>query len=211
MSKSLNFYACGLEKDVTLMLVFKPATSAKLYRDQFPIVWKHIQFFAGGHNKAEITYSSRLGVGLPQIDDGGRVSASRWAEVKAGDVINITDANGVPRLGTITNMEEETHLISIKNPTHEPVDVTVGLLAGDHLEQRFEPVFLYKTLSEAATISPEITHVVEAYVTRDYNGTYLVSSNVSASDNAPFKLPIHSREKLKQMPSGVKTCANSNP
>jgi hypothetical protein len=38
-TKTLNFYAHKLEHDTTLMLMFKPPGTEKLYHDQFPHVW----------------------------------------------------------------------------------------------------------------------------------------------------------------------------
>jgi hypothetical protein len=38
-TKTLNFYAHGLDHDTTVMLMFNPPDSEKLYIDQFPHVW----------------------------------------------------------------------------------------------------------------------------------------------------------------------------
>ncbi|CUA77327.1 hypothetical protein RSOLAG22IIIB_06656 [Rhizoctonia solani] len=89
-TKTLNFYAYGLQKDTTVMLMFEPPNNHKLFKDQFPVVWKVITFRAKGHAKASIQYGARLAFGYAQTDQDNLVDSAAWVEVRVRAGSNVT-------------------------------------------------------------------------------------------------------------------------
>ncbi|KAG9081169.1 hypothetical protein FRC06_005754, partial [Ceratobasidium sp. 370] len=107
------------------MLMFDPPSTSKLYRDQFPVVWKIINFRAGGHAKATVKYAARLAFGYAQTDDNNLVDSAAWVEVKSGDVSSIVGEAGDKRFGPTTK-REGTKLLVCKNNTNARANLSIG-------------------------------------------------------------------------------------
>ncbi|QRV94506.1 hypothetical protein RhiJN_22524 [Ceratobasidium sp. AG-Ba] len=137
-TKTLNFYTYNLQKDTTVMLMFQPPSNAKLFKDQFPVVWKIITFRAGGHAKAVVRYCARLAFGYAQTDDDNLVDSAAWVEVKSGDITSVTGDYGVKRFGAVSK-REGTRLLVCKNNTKERANLSIGFVRGDLINQRYEP------------------------------------------------------------------------
>ncbi|QRW13263.1 hypothetical protein RhiLY_12262 [Ceratobasidium sp. AG-Ba] len=166
-SKTLNFYTYDLQKDTTVMLMFDPPNSQKLFKDQFPVVWKIVTFRAGSHAKAVVRYSSRLAFGYAQLDEGNSVDASAWVEVKSGDMTSIKGQDGDKRFGGV-NKREDSKLLVCKNNTNQRANLSIGFVKGEGIDQRFDPVLLWTGVGAKSNVTAQFTPNLTAYVTRDY-------------------------------------------
>ncbi|KAG8736739.1 hypothetical protein FRC10_008981 [Ceratobasidium sp. 414] len=161
-TKTLNFYTYGLQKDTTVMLMFQPPSNVKLYRDQFPVVWKVITFRAGGHAKASVKYVARLAFGYAQT---------------SGDMSSITGSAGDKRFGPTTK-REGTKLLVCKNNTDQRANLSIGFVKGDGIDQRFEPTLVWMGVGSKSNITAQFTPILTAYVTRDYQESQLLRGEV---------------------------------
>ncbi|QRV84652.1 hypothetical protein RhiJN_26717 [Ceratobasidium sp. AG-Ba] len=164
-TKTLNFYTYNLQKDTTIMLTFDPVDNGKLFRNQFPVVWKVITFRAGGHGKAVVRYVSRLAFGYAQMDDSNFVDSAAWVEVKSGDMTSIKGSNGDKRFGGVTK-REDTRLLVCKNNTNARANLSIGFVKGDGIDQRFDPVLLWTGVGAKSNITAQFTPKLSVYVTQ---------------------------------------------
>ncbi|KAG9085641.1 hypothetical protein FRC06_003525 [Ceratobasidium sp. 370] len=154
-SKTLNFYSYDLRHDTTVMPMFKPPNSQKLFIDQYPVVWKVITFRARGHGKASVKYVNRLGFGYAQTDEDNLVGAAAWVEVRSGDVTRVIGGPNEKRFGDTTK-REDTKLLVCKNNSSSRADLSI---AGSNITAQFAPV-------------------ITAFVTRQYQTSQLLRGAV---------------------------------
>ncbi|KAG9080655.1 hypothetical protein FRC06_006302, partial [Ceratobasidium sp. 370] len=122
--KSLVFFSEDLQRDVTLLFTFQPPESSGLYRDLFPVVWKHFKFAAQGHSKATISYTPRLAFGFEQTDDDNQVAASEWVAVNTGDTTSLVGTEDQRHFGPVTR-NPDTKLVVCENKTDSPSDLNL--------------------------------------------------------------------------------------
>ncbi|CAE6373862.1 hypothetical protein RSOLAG1IB_06321 [Rhizoctonia solani AG-1 IB] len=176
-SKTLNFYAYGLQKDTSLMLMFEPPNNSKLFKDQFPVVWKVITFRAKGHAKAAVHYHQRLAFGYAQTDRDNLVDSAAWVEVVSGDISSISGDAGQKRFGT-NSKSNGTKLLVCKNNTEGRANLSIGFLDGDGVYQRYEPTLVWTGVGSKSNITAAFTPVLTAYITRDYKATEMLRGEV---------------------------------
>ncbi|KAB5589142.1 hypothetical protein CTheo_7414 [Ceratobasidium theobromae] len=176
-SKTMNFYACGLQKDTTVMLMFEPPKNDKLFRDQFPVVWKVITFRAKGNAKATVKYVNRLAFGYAQTDSENLVDSAAWVEVKSGDISSITGGPGQKRFGDISK-GSGTKLLVCKNNTNDRANLSIGFVKGDDIDQRYEPTLVWTGVGSKSNITAQFTPTLTAYVTREYKATEMLRGEV---------------------------------
>ncbi|QRV94507.1 hypothetical protein RhiJN_22525 [Ceratobasidium sp. AG-Ba] len=160
-TKCLHFYTYNLRRDTTVMLMFQPPDSEKLYKDQFPVVWKVLTFRAGGHAKAVVRYCARLAFGYAQTassvtllpawlliieqDDDNFVTSAAWVEVKSGDQTEIVNSGGGSRFGKKTEGNVSTsRLLVCKNNSKSRANLSVGFVRGDFIDQRYDPMLVWR-------------------------------------------------------------------
>ncbi|KAF8597183.1 hypothetical protein BDV93DRAFT_527621 [Ceratobasidium sp. AG-I] len=175
-SKTLNIYALGLQKDTTIMLMFQPPNSGKLFRDQFPVVWKVITFRARGHAKASIQYNARLAFGYAQTDQDNLVDSAAWVEVRSGDISSLTGEGG-KRFGK-NSQASGTKLLVCKNNTRGRANLSIGFVKGEGIDQRYEPTLVWQGVGAGSNISAQFTPTLTAYVTRDYKASQMLRGEV---------------------------------
>ncbi|KAF8685050.1 hypothetical protein RhiXN_11077 [Rhizoctonia solani] len=173
-SKTMHFYAYGLQKDTTVMMVFEPPSKAKLFKDQFPVV---ITFRAKGHAKASIHYGSRLAFGYSQTDQDNLVDSGAWVEVKSGDISRIQGEPGQKRFGEVTKASG-TKLLVCKNNTDARANISIGFVRGDGYSQRYEPTLIWTGVGSGSNVTAQFTPNLTAYVTRDYKATEMLRGEV---------------------------------
>ncbi|CAE6458623.1 unnamed protein product [Rhizoctonia solani] len=176
-TKTLNFYAYGLQKDTTVMLMFEPPNSHKLFKDQFPVVWKVITFRARGHAKASIQYGARLAFGYAQTGQDNLVDSAAWVEVKSGDISSISGGPGQKRFGDISK-GNGSKLLVCKNNTDGRANLSIGFVKGDSIHQRYEPTLIWTGVGAGSNITAQFTPNLTAYVTRDYKATEMLRGEV---------------------------------
>ncbi|KAG8700745.1 hypothetical protein FRC11_012699 [Ceratobasidium sp. 423] len=176
-SKTLNIYAYGLQKDTSLMLMFEPPNSSKLFKDQFPVVWKVITFRAKGHAKATVHYHQRLAFGYAQTDRDNLVDSAAWVEVVSGDISSISGDAGQKRFGE-NSKGNGTKLLVCKNNTDSRANLSIGFLNGEGVYQRYEPTLVWTGVGSKSNITAAFTPVLSAYVTRDYKATEMLRGEV---------------------------------
>ncbi|KAG9096236.1 hypothetical protein FS749_008867 [Ceratobasidium sp. UAMH 11750] len=176
-SKTLNFYSYDLMHDTTVMLLFNPPNSQKLFVDQYPVVWKVIAFRARGHGKATVKYVNRLGFGYAQTDADNLVDSAAWTEVKSGDMTCITGGANEKRFGK-TIQREDTKLLVCKNNSSGRADLSIGFVKGDGINQRYEPTLVWTGVGAKSNITAKFTPVITAYVTRQYQASQLLRGAV---------------------------------
>ncbi|KAB5588753.1 hypothetical protein CTheo_7807 [Ceratobasidium theobromae] len=163
--KTLNFYAYGLQGDTTLLFMFEPPKSSKLYIDQFPVAWKVVTFRAGGHAKATVQYIARLAFGYAQINDENLVDSASWVEVMSGDISSITGASGQKRFGNVSK-GNNTKLLVCKNNTTERADLSIGFVKGSDIDQRYEPTLVWTGVGSKSNVTAQFTPTLKAYILR---------------------------------------------
>ncbi|CUA68018.1 hypothetical protein RSOLAG22IIIB_07697 [Rhizoctonia solani] len=168
-NKTLNIYAPHLQKETTIMLMFEPPISDRLFKDQFPVVWKIATFRAGGHAKATIQYHERLAFGYAQIDQDNLVEPDAWVEVKNDDHGRISRGAGAKRFGDASE-RNDPKLLTCKNSSSDPANMSIGFVKGDGVYQQFQPVFVWTGVGAGSDVTTEFIPKLTAYVTRDYKG-----------------------------------------
>ncbi|KAG8719078.1 hypothetical protein FRC08_003696 [Ceratobasidium sp. 394] len=176
-TKTLNFYSYNLMKDTSVVLVFQPPDSSKLYRDQFPVVWKVITFRARGHGKASVKYAARLAFGYAQTDADNLVDSAAWTEVRSGDMTSISGGPNEKRFGGITK-REGTKLLVCKNNSSSRADLSIGFVKGDGIDQRFEPTLMWQGVGAKSNVTAQFTPILRAFVTRDYQASQLLRGEI---------------------------------
>ncbi|KAJ1299598.1 hypothetical protein OPQ81_012018 [Rhizoctonia solani] len=174
-TKTLNFYAYGLQRDTTVMLMFEPPNSHKLFKDQFPVVWKVITFRARGHAKATVQYRARLAFGYAQTDQDNLVDSAAWVEVQASDVIS--GGPGQKRFGE-NSKGNGSKLLVCKNNTDGRANLSIGFVKGDGISQRYEPTLIWTGVGAGSNVTAQFTPNLTAYVTRDYKATEMLRGEV---------------------------------
>ncbi|CAE6476488.1 unnamed protein product [Rhizoctonia solani] len=176
-TKTLNFYAYGLQKDTTVMLMFEPPNSHKLFKDQFPVVWKVISFRAKGHAKASVQYVARLAFGYAQTDQDNLVDSAAWVEVQSGDITSISGGPGQKRFGENTK-GNGSKLLVCKNNTDGRANLSIGFVKGESINQRYEPTLVWTGVGSKSNVTAQFTPNLTAYVTRDYKATEMLRGEV---------------------------------
>ncbi|KAG8793422.1 hypothetical protein FRC12_002797 [Ceratobasidium sp. 428] len=180
-TKTLNFYSYNLQKDTSVVLLFRPPANNKLFKDQFPVVWKVITFRARGHGKATVKYAARLAFGYAQTDADNLVDSGAWTEVRSGEMTSITGDAGEKRFGGVTK-REGTKLIVCKNNSSGRADLSIGFVKGDGIDQRFEPALVWTGVGAKSNVTAQFTPVLHAYVTRDYQASQLLRGEIETDE-----------------------------
>ncbi|KAG8708892.1 hypothetical protein FRC08_018659, partial [Ceratobasidium sp. 394] len=174
-TKTLNFYSYALAQ-----YAYPPPNSSELYRNIFPAVWKNLKFIGGGHAKVALNYSPRLGFGIGQIEDDKLVTSSVWTEIKSGQSTKVTGSEDDRRFAPVTPGENADAEAVCENASHNPINLTLGLIKGDGIDQRFESIFLWKALKPGSTASVEFKPILIAYVVKNYTGGEILLGGVEA-------------------------------
>ncbi|KAG9096233.1 hypothetical protein FS749_008864 [Ceratobasidium sp. UAMH 11750] len=172
-TKTLNIYAYDLREDTTIMFMFEPPNTSKLFRGEYPVVWKVIKLLAKGHHKATIRYTSRLAFGCVETDYGNMVDSSAWAEVKSGFTSDISEEYFGRLKESGRKWEQSQHLIC-KNSTKRRANLSVGFVRGDGIDQRYTPTLVWKGIGSGCHVSIQFTPVLNAYVTRAYEASEML-------------------------------------
>ncbi|CAE6419667.1 unnamed protein product [Rhizoctonia solani] len=159
------------------MLVFQPPDSSKLYRDQFPVVWKVVTFHARGHAKAAIHYQNRLAFGYAQTDHENLVDSSAWIEVSSGEISRISGKGGQKRFGS-NGKGHATKLLVCKNNTDSRANISIGFVRGDGINQRYAPTMLWTGVGAKSNVTIKFTPILSAYVTRNYKANEMLRGEV---------------------------------
>ncbi|KAG9096238.1 hypothetical protein FS749_008869 [Ceratobasidium sp. UAMH 11750] len=175
--KVLNFYAYHLKKEVVLMLMFEPPNTSQLYVDQFPVAWKIIKFRPNkeGTSKATVHYDDRLAFGYSETEDNNIIDPSAWVDVEVGDVATITGDAGC--FGKVVHRTNNDHIIC-KNRSGARVDISIGFVSGDRVNERFHAVHFWNDVGSGSNVSVEFTPIVKAYVTTDYQESEYLRGDV---------------------------------
>ncbi|QRV85490.1 hypothetical protein RhiJN_27564 [Ceratobasidium sp. AG-Ba] len=187
-TRTINFYTNNLRqetelelhyhlRDVSIVLVFQPLSVGKLFKTQYPIVWKVITFRKGAHSKATVRYSSRLAFGYSQTDDDNMVDSAAWIEVQSGDVATLKNVDGGKQFTGVINREGSKQIVC-KNSTNQRVNFSIGFVKGNDFDQRFDPALLWTGVGAGASISTQFTPVVSAYVTSGYRESQYLRGEV---------------------------------
>ncbi|CAE6335930.1 unnamed protein product [Rhizoctonia solani] len=180
-SKTMHFYAYGLQKDTTVMMVFEPPSKAKLFKDQFPVVWSK-----GHHFPRQRPCESIDSLWVPagfwlfpdcKLDQDNLVDSGAWVEVKSGDISRIQGEPGQKRFGEVTKASG-TKLLVCKNNTDARANISIGFVRGDGYSQRYEPTLIWTGVGSGSNVTAQFTPNLTAYVTRDYKATEMLRGEV---------------------------------
>ncbi|KAG9096237.1 hypothetical protein FS749_008868 [Ceratobasidium sp. UAMH 11750] len=178
-TKTLNFHTYGLQKETFLMLMFEPPNTSRLYRDQFPVVWKLVKLTPNlrGHGKATVRYVNRLAFGYTETEDNDLVDPSAWVDVQSGDVAVITGDTDSQYFGEVSHRTNNDHIIC-KNRSSARVDLSLGFVAGDKVNERFQPTFFWPDVGSGSNVTAEFTPILKAYVTGEYQESQYLRGEV---------------------------------
>ncbi|KAF8600679.1 hypothetical protein BDV93DRAFT_261243 [Ceratobasidium sp. AG-I] len=174
-SKTLSFYSSGLQRDTTVMLMFDPPPSMKLFRTMFPVVWKVITFRAQGHGKASVIYVPRYAFGYAQTDADNLVNVPFWKEVESGDIASVSGGPGAEHFGE-NSKDDNSKLLVCKNNTEAPANFSIGTLNGE----RYEPALLWTDIGVGSEVLAQFVPTLTAYITRDYKASELLRGEVES-------------------------------
>ncbi|KAG8741417.1 hypothetical protein FRC12_015683 [Ceratobasidium sp. 428] len=172
-TKTLNIYAYDLREDTSIMFMFEPPNTSRLFKSEFPVVWKVVKLLSKGHYKATLRYTSRLAIGCVEADYENIVDSPAWVEVKHGFTSDISEEYFGRFKETGRKWEQSSHLIC-KNSTKRRANLSVGFVRGDGIEQRYTPVMVWKKIGSGCAVSIEFTPILNAYVTRAYKTSELL-------------------------------------
>ncbi|KAF8600672.1 hypothetical protein BDV93DRAFT_261110 [Ceratobasidium sp. AG-I] len=164
-TKTLNFRTFGLQKDTAVVLVINPPAGPKLYRDQFPVVWKVLEFPALVHGKATVKYSPRPAIGYVQTESDSLVDASSWSEVNNEDIDKVIGGAGLP----------------FKNESKHRANLSVGLVKGNGIGQIFEPIIMWRRVDPGSTVTAQFAPVLSAYFIRNYEVSQMLRGELEVA------------------------------
>ncbi|KAF8162601.1 hypothetical protein B0H34DRAFT_691983 [Crassisporium funariophilum] len=172
-SRKLKFSANGLEKEITLLLMFTPPPEGNPYEDVFPSCWKVITLKRGGPTAAIVEYTANTAFAVPQIDDGNLVTANSSALCDTGQKCTIVDDGVV----TPAVPGDAGHLICT-NETVAATDVVVGL--SDATGGDVEPALVWRNVAAKSRLMVQFTPFLEIYATDDYQETQVLKGAVES-------------------------------
>ncbi|KAG8793515.1 hypothetical protein FRC12_002475 [Ceratobasidium sp. 428] len=201
-TKVLNFYGYNVQKETVVMLMFEPPNTSQLYQDQFPVVWKTLKFKPNrrAHAKSSVTYTDRLAFGYMETQESNLIEPSAWIDVQFGDVAVISGGLDSQCFGEVTHRTNNDHIIC-KNRSSVRVDLSLGLVRGEGVNERFEPVHFWDNVGYVVAIpvtpSPFVkpfslyrkgsnvtansfTPILTAYVTNDHKGAEYLRGEANA-------------------------------
>ncbi|KAF8600680.1 hypothetical protein BDV93DRAFT_525264 [Ceratobasidium sp. AG-I] len=164
-SKTLHFYSHGLRGETTVMFMLEIPSSSKIFREQFPVVWKVITLPAGGDGMAHVDYVSHLGYSHAKTGAGYLVESTSWVEVRAGDISGTSGGSG-------------SKLIVCKNNTRNRVNLSIGFVKGNGVDEVYEPILFCPGVSAGSSITTKFTPTLTAYITREYNESQMLHVEV---------------------------------
>ncbi|CAE6478036.1 unnamed protein product, partial [Rhizoctonia solani] len=183
-TKTLNFYPRGLQGDVTIIFTFEPPTSQphRLFKDQFPVVWKVVTFRAEGPGRSgnvTIRCPSLFAFGYARIDQNNLVDSTPWVEVRSGDISSITGGPSQRHFEENTK-DNGTKLLTCKNNTDGPANLSIGFIRGSDTHQRYEPTFVWTGVRTGSSITAEFSPILSAYLADDpYKATQMLRGEIS--------------------------------
>ncbi|KDN33615.1 hypothetical protein RSAG8_13289, partial [Rhizoctonia solani AG-8 WAC10335] len=169
-SKTLNIYAYGLQKDTSLMLMFEPPNSSKLFKDQFPFA-----------HFLDVIF--RMHCSFRDQDRDNLVDSAAWVEVVSGDISSISGDAGQKRFAAELLQRAMVPSSSSAKTTPTVAQTlalvkNLGFLNGDGVYQRYEPTLVWAGVGSKSNITAAFTPVLSAYVTRDYKATEMLRGEV---------------------------------
>ncbi|KAF8162585.1 hypothetical protein B0H34DRAFT_856275 [Crassisporium funariophilum] len=172
-SRILKFSANGLDKPITLLLMFTPPAAGKPYQDVFPTCWKVITLKKGGPTGASVEYTANTAFASPQVADGNLVTATSSALCGTGQKCSVVDDGVVtPAVGG------EAGYLMCKNETAGATDIAVGF--SDATGGDVETVLVWTKVAVGSTIRAQFTPVMEIYATNDYQETQMLKGAVES-------------------------------
>ncbi|KAJ1300843.1 hypothetical protein OPQ81_002483 [Rhizoctonia solani] len=137
-TKTLNFYAYGLQKDTTVMLMFEPPNSHKLFKDQFPVR----SLLSAPRDMPRLPSNTALAslFGYAQTDQDNLVDSAAWVE--SGDIGSISGGPGQKRFGE-NSKGNGSKLLVCKNNTDGRANLSIEFVKGDGIHQCFEPTLVW--------------------------------------------------------------------
>ncbi|EUC61444.1 hypothetical protein RSOL_395700, partial [Rhizoctonia solani AG-3 Rhs1AP] len=180
------------------MFMFEAPQNSKLFKDQFPVVWKVINFRANGHAKASVQYGARLAFGYAQTDQDNLVDSASWVE--SGDISSISGGSDQKRFGDVTK-SEGTKLLVCKNNTESRANVSIGFIRGDGIHQRYEPTLLWTGVGSGSNVTAQFNPILTAYVTRDYKATEMLRGEVET--DAIWRCNLNELDDVTGWPTGT--------
>ncbi|KAF8600651.1 hypothetical protein BDV93DRAFT_546257 [Ceratobasidium sp. AG-I] len=170
--KTLNFHSNGLTRDTTLVLVFDPPQNSDLFRYEFPVVWKEINFKGQGESNAYVWYRADLGFAYSQIDDDDILKVSAWTEAKHGET---TKSEGGPEVEYYgPNRQRYPVKVGCKNTTSTRANLTLGSTQLHEVGQAFDPIHVWTGVGTKSAVTAHFTPIISAYVTRDYKQSQML-------------------------------------
>ncbi|KAF8752248.1 hypothetical protein RHS01_07982 [Rhizoctonia solani] len=154
-SKTMHFYAYGLQKDTTVMMVFEPPSKAKLFKDQFPV--RSSLSAPKAMRKHRFTMGPGWLLVIPDctLDQDNLVDSGAWVEVKSGDISRIQGEPGQKRFGEVTKASG-TKLLVCKNNTDARANISIGFVRGDGYSQRYEPTLIWTGVGSGSNVTAQL-------------------------------------------------------
>ncbi|KAG8712513.1 hypothetical protein FRC09_019779 [Ceratobasidium sp. 395] len=181
-TKVLNFYGYNVQKETVVMLMFEPPNTSQLYQDQFPVAWKTLKFKPNrrAHATSSVTYTDRLAFGYMETQESNLIEPSAWVDVQSGDVAVISGGLDSQCFGEVTHRTNNDHIIC-KNRSSVRVDLSLGLVRGEGVNERFEPVHFWDNVGKGSNVTADsFTPILIAYVTNDHKGAEYLRGEVNA-------------------------------
>jgi len=170
-SRTLNFNGQDLGQDVTLMLTFTPPRIGTLYKDEFPLAWRILQFPATGRVSAGVTYTPATAFLYPQIESGNVVNASNWQPCALGQKTQLNPDHGfaVP----VKGVED---FLSCTNKSSTPASIGIGFYDGDEIT----PDIIWTKIAVNNTLKAFLSAKMLIYATSDYKQSEMITGDIES-------------------------------
>jgi len=179
-----------LKKSAVLILTFEPLNKSKLYKDQFPVIWKRIILAEGQSTSASIEYTGKLGVATTTTGNDV-VYPGPFVDMKPGQssALSVDQRSEIGPAAPLVwsdptplNPISGDRLFSATNKTGYPKDISVGLITEEFKSgfkiSGFQPVLTCHNLDNNYTLSIEFTPRLKIYSYSNYKETQIIRAEV---------------------------------
>ncbi|KAH9475590.1 hypothetical protein JR316_0012707 [Psilocybe cubensis] len=199
-SRTMNFAAKDLPKDVSLCLMFTPIAEGELSKDMLPNCWKVLKLKAGitaGENQnAKVVYTADTGLLVPQVDSGSVISSGIARRCQTGERCELkTDEHGDNYLEAAGKGTKD--VIQCKVDTEYPASVAFGIFNTEGT--KLDPFCTWKDVAKGNNLSIKVDPTLKIYALSDYKSTRVVTSdlqNDALIEQNIFHLPPQSEFKV---------------
>jgi len=178
-NRNIHIKSSNLGKEATLLFTFEDIDNfPRLYKDQYPVVWKVTTFGAEGNYDARMTYSHWLAFTRPQLSGDKIIGAATYVSLTTGQKTILTEANGVAHFSEPENAANVTpDLVQAVNKSGKLQEIALGFRASGSDPT---PVLYWNDVGDESNVTAKFTPRLKVYVYSDYQENAVIRGAIQS-------------------------------